>query len=133
MVMTLKEEKQLKNIIRGLVKEAVFNEMDNFQQQFPVEAKKDDNEESEDQNDRYGQKNAVTTKSHAVINKLKDPSTNNAEVMRQLWHPDKDEEDEKRSLFSKKVRHEENDNGSKYSFTTAEMNRLYQILSNGSI
>ena len=132
--MTLKEEKQLKNMIKELVREAVFNEMDNFQQQFPIEAKKkDNNDESEDQNDRYGQDNAVTTRSHAVIQKLKDPSTNNAEVMRQLWHPNKDEEDEKRSLFSKKVRHAENDNGSKYAFTTDEMNHLYQILSNGSI
>lgn len=55
-------------------------------------------------------------------------SLNHADIMRKLWHPkDKEEEDELRSLFSKKLNHSLNDNGSEYDFSDEEINTLYNI------
>lgn len=58
-------------------------------------------------------------------------SVNHADVMRKLWHPEsQEEEDELRSLFSKKLNHELNDNGSEYDFSDEEINTLYNIKGN---
>lgn len=55
---------------------------------------------------------------------------NHAQVMRDLWHPDKDEEDAKRSLFSRKLREEPNKDGGVERFTDEEVNSLFNIMSN---
>lgn len=75
-------------------------------------------------------KRELSKKKEKVLDKLEDPMTNDAELMRQLWHPkSKDEEDAMRSEFSKKAREVKNDNGSKYHFSPEEIVTLYNKLS----
>lgn len=57
---------------------------------------------------------------------LQDPKINQAEIMRQLWHPE--DEDAARSKFSKKVRGALNDDGVPYDFTDDEKTELFKIL-----
>lgn len=79
------------------------------------------------------EKDRTPSKSHSDKNNdkllkqmLQDPKVNQAEIMRQLWHPE--DEDAKRSEFSKKVRGAKNDNGSRYDFTDDEKTKLFKIL-----
>lgn len=64
----------------------------------------------------------------SIIEWLHTSEVNEAAIMRRLWNPKtNDEEDAKRSLFSKMVRHEKNDNGSVYDFSDEDYNKLYDI------
>lgn len=63
-----------------------------------------------------------------MITMLDDPRTNEAEVMRQLWDPSPDEEDAKRSLFSKKKNGKLNDDGVPYSFDEREVSKIISII-----
>lgn len=87
----------------------------------------------EDDTDRYGQKKNTDKKRREVMSWLKDPKTNLAEVGRELWgiKQGSDEDDAKRSLFSKKLHHKLNDDGYPYDFTDDEVNTLYGILQKG--
>lgn len=64
-----------------------------------------------------------------VIDWLKNPKTNCAEIMRELWHPTKEEEDAKRSFFYKCRDGKLNDAGVPYRFSDKEINRLNSIRS----
>ena len=71
----------------------------------------------------------LAKKKAKVLDALDDPMTNDAELMRQLWHPEtKDQEDAMRSEFSKKAREATNDNGSTYHFDNDEIVQLYNML-----
>jgi hypothetical protein len=71
----------------------------------------------------------LAKKKAKVLDALDDPMTNDAELMRQLWHPEtKDQEDAMRSEFSKKARETTNDNGSTYHFDNDEIVQLYNML-----
>lgn len=71
----------------------------------------------------------IAKKKAKVLDALDNPMTNDAELMRQLWHPEtKDEEDAMRSEFSKKARETTNDNGSRYHFDDNEIVQLYNML-----
>lgn len=71
----------------------------------------------------------LSKKKAKVLDALDDPMTNDAELMRQLWHPEtKDQEDAMRSEFSKKARETTNDNGSTYHFDNDEIVQLYNML-----
>lgn len=72
---------------------------------------------------------SLSKKKEKVLNALEDPMTNDAELMRQLWHPEtEEEEDAMRSKFSKKARETKNDNGSEYHFDANEIVQLYNML-----
>lgn len=82
-------------------------------------------------NDAKGEKKggSLAKKKAKVLDALDDPMTNDAELMRQLWHPEtKDQEDAMRSEFSKKARETTNDNGSTYHFDSDEIVQLYNML-----
>lgn len=76
-----------------------------------------------------GKGGSIAKKKAKVLDALDNPMTNDAELMRQLWHPEtKDEEDAMRSEFSKKARETTNDNGSRYHFDDNEIVQLYNML-----
>jgi hypothetical protein len=79
--------------------------------------------------DKKNKSGNLAKKKAKVLDALDDPMTNDAELMRQLWHPEtKDEEDAMRSEFSKKARETTNDNGSTYHFDSNEIVQLYNML-----
>ena len=60
---------------------------------------------------------------------LNDPMTNDAEVMRQIWNPTSEkEEDSLRSEFAKKKNGTLNDNGSRYHFDNKDYIKIYNII-----
>lgn len=107
--MTLKEEYILREQIEKLVMETLDSVYRNSKML------------SEAKEDKMGGKRKV------VINWLKDPATNCAEIMRKLWHPTDDEEDAKRSYFYKCRDGKKNEAGVPYSFSDKEINKLYSI------
>jgi hypothetical protein len=93
---------------------------------FEKKVKKTKNDKSDNKKSKSGN---IAKKKAKVLDALDDPMTNDAELMRQLWHPEtKDEEDAMRSEFSKKARETTNDNGSTYHFDTDEIVQLYNML-----
>lgn len=79
--------------------------------------------------DKKNKSGNLAKKKAKVLDALDDPMTNDAELMRQLWHPEtKDQEDAMRSEFSKKARETTNDNGSTYHFDNDEIVQLYNML-----
>lgn len=67
----------------------------------------------------------------SVMKSLQDDAITKSDIMRQLWHPkDQKDDDTKRSLFSKKANGTPDDDGFVRHFTTAEINRLYDIIRN---
>lgn len=102
-------------------------------------SKSKDSKESKDDNDtKYSSKeerrNKKNTKAAGrrarVIQWLKDPSVNCAEIMRKLWKPSKKKEDAARSFFYKCRDGALNDSGAAYSFSDGDINRLYAIKNN---
>lgn len=119
-IVGMKTNKQiLKEYIDRIVRESVINlteKTHNVDKHLDKKAK-------DAKNGNIGKKKAK------VLDALDDPMTNDAELMRQLWHPEtKDEEDAMRSEFSKKARETTNDNGSKYHFDNDEIVQLYNML-----
>lgn len=118
-MLTLQEEKILKEYIKNIIKENYG--INNIE--VPLKEK-----ESHKKNNDNKNKEALKNKRSRVINRLKDPETNCAEIMRKLWRPSKDEEDSARSYFYKCRDGELNDSGVPYKFSDDEINRLYQLL-----
>ena len=118
--MTLKEYRELRTAVRGIISEALEGE--NFSwESAPVE-KPHHREESSSEEDK--------SKRTVVLKWLKDPALNCAQIMRELWHPgDKEDEDAKRSYFYKCRDGELNDSGQPYSFTDEDITSLYKIKS----
>lgn len=91
--------------------------------------KKIDKKAKNAKSDKKNKSGNLAKKKAKVLDALDDPMTNDAELMRQLWHPEtKDEEDAMRSEFSKKARETTNDNGSTYHFDSDEIVQLYNML-----
>ena len=64
-----------------------------------------------------------------VDNFLDDPMTNDAEVMRQIWHPSsKKQENSFRSKFAKKKNGAISDSGSRHHFDNADYIKIYNTL-----
>lgn len=71
----------------------------------------------------------VNRQAQEVIDMIKDGPYTKAELMRRLWHPETQEEDDAlRSLFSKKLNHKKNDDGVPYKFDKDEITSLAHIL-----
>lgn len=64
-----------------------------------------------------------------VLNWLKEPELDCAEIMRKLWHPSPKHEDSARSYFYKCRDGKLNDSGVPYRFSDKEINALYRIKS----
>ena len=68
-------------------------------------------------------------KRKAVMNTLKDPKFNHAQLAYDLYHPkDQGEKDTVRSLFSKKATGKPDNDGAIRSFSDDEINKLYQMV-----
>ena len=68
-------------------------------------------------------------KRKAVMNTLKDPKFNHAQLAYDLYHPkDQSEKDTVRSLFSKKATGKPDADGAVRSFSDDEINKLYQMV-----
>lgn len=89
---------------------------------------KNDDEKKEHKKNKKNSKAA--TRRARVIQWLKDPSVNCAEIMRKLWKPSKKKEDAARSFFYKCRDGALNDSGVAYSFSDNDINRLYAIKNN---
>jgi DNA-directed RNA polymerase subunit M/transcription elongation factor TFIIS len=91
------------------------------------------NKSKEDPRDNRKKENKIAdgeSRRARVIQWLKDDTVNCAEIMRKLWHPSKRKEDAARSYFYKCRDGELNDTGVPYSFSDADINRLYSIKNN---
>lgn len=99
---------------------------------------KDTKDSKNDNNTKYSSKEEHRNKKNSkavgrrarVIQWLKDPSVNCAEIMRKLWKPSKKKEDAARSFFYKCRDGALNDSGAAYSFSDRDINRLYAIKNN---
>ena len=69
------------------------------------------------------------SKRSLVLGWLREPSLDCAEIMRKLWHPEKEEEDSARSYFYKCRDGKLNDSGVPYRFSDEDINALYRIKS----
>lgn len=120
--MTINEEKELRQIIKRVVSEQL-------QENLEAEAKKHSNHKKKKKHkDNNKNKRAI------VLKWLKDPSVNCAEIMRKLWKPgDQDEEDAARSYFYKCRDGKLNDSGEPYKFTDQDINKLYSLKSSSSL
>lgn len=68
-------------------------------------------------------------KRKAVMNTLKDPKFNHAQLAYDLYHPkDQSEKDTVRSLFSKKATGKPDNDGAVRTFSDTEINKLYQMV-----
>lgn len=74
------------------------------------------------------EKKGDDSKRKSVMTMLRDGKYNHAELMRELWHPQAEDEDTLRSLFSKKATGKPDADGAVRSFTEEEINRLYELL-----
>ena len=118
--MTILEEKQLKEKIKEMVIESVFDFMQNH------ESKSNDKEDNQDTN----KSNKKATKSR-VIDALKSKGIDKAQYAYKLW-PEKDK-DSARSYFYKCLNHKKNDDGDTYSFDSDEFTKLNTMLTNKQI
>lgn len=90
-------------------------------------SKNDDEKKRQHKNKKNSK---AATRRARVIQWLKDPSVNCAEIMRKLWKPSKKKEDAARSFFYKCRDGALNDSGVAYSFSDSDINRLYAIKNN---
>jgi hypothetical protein len=90
-------------------------------------SKNDDEKKKQHKNKKNSK---AATRRARVIQWLKDPSVNCAEIMRKLWKPSKKKEDAARSFFYKCRDGALNDSGVAYSFSDSDINRLYAIKNN---
>ena len=119
-------EEQLRNKIAQMVTEALENE------NFGIENTEFEAKGKRDKDSKIGKhkRKAGKNKRNIVIKWLKDPAVNCAEIMRKLWHPgDQDEEDAMRSYFYKCRDGKLNDDGNPYRFTDEDINSLYSLKS----
>ena len=93
-----------------------------------VDEKVDSAHDIKNDNQKSGNK-VNKSKRSLVVNWLKQPSLDCAEIMRKLWHPAKEEEDSARSYFYKCRDGKLNDSGVPYRFSDEEINALYRIKS----
>jgi hypothetical protein len=113
----MKANKQiLREYVYRIVRESVANLTENSNNIEPKNSK-----------EKKG--GSLAKKKAKVLAALDDPMTNDAELMRRVWHPKtKKQEDAMRSEFSKKAREVPNDNGSTYHFDNDDIIQLYNEL-----
>lgn len=119
--MTLKEEKILKNTIKQMVRESIFD----FINGGMSEKKSEDSEKKEKKHDKEESKISEKRKKR-IIHALKDKTVDVAQYAYRLW-PDKDE-DSARSYFYKCLDGKTNDSGDVYTFTDDEFVQLESFL-----
>lgn len=119
------------NKIKKQLKENFFFEDDNTEkdseQKMPKHSESDDSKKdnSDDNRKRTDVMGWLKKKSQGKNSYV----VNHADIMRKLWHPkDQGEDDELRSLFTRKMNEEPNDEGSYYRFSDEEINSLYKIM-----
>ena len=151
MVESIVREELTNTIKRKMVEEAVSEAIADYLFEFIQEEGKDgekdfipydkDDERNEERRRRKlersknandNRKNDDFSKRYrSVMKSLQDDAITKSDVMRQLWHPkDQKDDDTKRSLFSKKANGKPDDDGFVRHFTTSEINRLYDIIRN---
>jgi hypothetical protein len=119
--MTLKEEKILKNTIKQMVRESIFD----FINGGMSEKKSEDSEKKEKKHSKEESKISEKRKKR-IIHALKDKTVDVAQYAYRLW-PDKDE-DSARSYFYKCLDGKTNDSGDVYTFTDDEFVQLESFL-----
>lgn len=120
--MTLNEEKILREKIKDIIRETIFDYFSNEVQKND-KSKKDDKEDSPNSTKKISKSR--------VINQLKSKGINKAQFAYKLW-PEKDK-DSARSYFYKCLNHETNDDGDVYSFDDKEATELRSMLNNQQI
>ena len=90
-------------------------------------SKKNETPEAKKERQKLSKNSKAASRRSRVIRWLKDPTVNNAEIMRKLWHPSEKKEDAARSYFYKCRDGALNDSGVAYSFSDSDINRLYAI------
>ena len=131
--MNAREKELLEEKIYRILKESMYEEFMGEEGNINDKAQKDGagvNSSRLNPEDGRRNKRASQNKEQEVIQWLKDPSVNCAEIMRKLWKPTKKKEDAARSFFYKCRDGALNDSGVAYSFSEGDINRLYAIKNN---
>lgn len=113
--MTLNEEKILKEAIKEMIRETIYDFFDN-------ESK------SSDDSNKKGKKNKKQKNKSRVLDTLKSKGINKAQFAYKLW-PNK-KKASARSYFYKCLKKKKNDKGDTYSFDTKETTDLRSLLNN---
>lgn len=120
----------LKDLVKKIFSKHSDNEKKSKKDKDSKESKekKSSKKKKDSKDDKKSKENQHSNKNSDKLLKqmLQDPKVNQAEIMRQLWHPE--DEDAARSKFSKKVRGALNDDGVPYDFTDDEKTELFKIL-----
>lgn len=120
--MTLQEEKILKNTIKQMVRESIFD----FINGGMYEKKSEDSDKKEKSDNKKEGSKISNKRKRRIIHALKDKTVDVAQYAYRLW-PDKDE-DSARSYFYKCLDGKTNDSGDVYSFTDDEYVQLESFL-----
>lgn len=128
--MTQEERNILKESIKGMVRESIFDLMNGGM----AEKKSSEKKENDDKPKKKESEEDPGTRSklkRRIIQYLKDEKTDIAPYAYELW-PDKDE-DSARSYFYKCLDNKTNDEGDVYSFSDDEFNRLHSMITDRSM
>ena len=119
----LNEEKILRDTIKRMVKESIFDIVNGGM----YEKKSESSSDSDKSERRSSEHKEISGKiKKRIIQALKDPTVDVAQYAYELW-PDKDE-DSARSYFYKCLDGKTNDDGDVYAFSDDEFNRLHSML-----
>lgn len=120
-----REEKILKESIKRMVRESIFDIINGGMMEKSEESEK--SEPHPDKKRRSSEEREVSDKKKKrIIQYLKDEKTDIAPYAYELW-PDKDE-DSARSYFYKCLDGKTNENGDVYSFSDEEFNKLHSMI-----
>ena len=117
-----KEEKILRESIKRMVKESIFDYINGGMYEKSEDSESDSSKERKSSKERE----VSVKKKKRIIQYLKDEKTDIAPYAYELW-PDKDE-DSARSYFYKCLDGKTNDDGDVYSFSDEEFNRLHSMI-----
>ena len=123
-------QEHINMMVENIVDEEFLAEKGKKKKKKKTNKKTSDDKDKNDSktNKRINSKNTKAASRRArVIKWLKDPTINCAEIMRKLWKPSPRKEDAARSFFYKCRDGALNDSGVAYSFSDAEINKLYAI------
>lgn len=123
-------QEHINMMVENIVDEEFLAEKGKKKKKKKANKKTSDDKDKNDskKNKRINSKNTKAASRRArVIKWLKDPTINCAEIMRKLWKPSPRKEDAARSFFYKCRDGALNDSGVAYSFSDAEINKLYAI------
>lgn len=127
--MTLQEEKMLKNTIKQMVRESIFDFINGgmYEKKSEDSDKKEKSDNKKEKSDNKEEESKISSKrKRRIIHALKDKTVDVAQYAYRLW-PDKDE-DSARSYFYKCLDGKTNDSGDIYSFTDDEYVQLESFL-----